>query len=345
MKPLAVHFGAGALGRGLTLPFLTESGYDVVAVDADRQLIDRLRTAGGYQVLLTDQNLAQTIPVHAACLPGDNALPPLLARAGVITTSVRKENLHHIASLLKGITPKTLICCENIEQSGKFFAGLMSAAGVDPAGWRLPDCMVDRICSARWPDSLDIEAEAYGSVCVQDLRGAEIPAGFERTDHIAARFQEKRILVNTYADGVSLLGRAAGLEYLYQAAADAAINREIAGYMQIMKLYLQRIYHFDPRHLDDMAARHRARLCNPAIKRPLTTVARNFLEKMTPGERFIFPLAELSTRHENIDAAMPFLRKLIAAWVADQQDPALAQRQVLAAIHHPGIIRKLEEAL
>jgi mannitol-1-phosphate 5-dehydrogenase len=345
MKPLAVHFGAGALGRGLAIPFLTESGYDVVAVDADRQLIDRLRAAGGYQILLTDQNVARSVPIHAACLPDDDALMPLLAQAGLITTSVRKENLHYIASLLKGITPKTVICCENIEQSGEFFAGLMSAAGVEPTGWLLPDCMVDRICSARWPDALDIETESYGTICVQAIRDAEIPARFEKTDHIAARFQEKRLLVNTYADGVSLLGRAAGHHYLYEAAADNAINREIAGYMHIMKFYLHRVCRFEPRHLDDMAAKHRARLCNPAIKRPLATVARNFLVKMTPRERFIFPLAELLKRNENIDAAIPFLRKLIAAWLKDQPDPALAKKQVFAAIQCPDIVRKLEEAI
>lgn len=344
MKSIAIHFGAGALGRGLTIPFLVASGYDVVAVDADLQLIDRLQTARGYDILLTDIDEQQHIPLAAALHPADPQLQEWLAQATVITTSVRKENLHHVALALKNCAPKTVICCENIEQSGAFFASLLQEAGVDGQHWSLPDCMVDRICSSHWPKTLEIEAESYGSICVQALENATIPDKFEITENIAARFQEKRILVNTYADGISFIGRAMGLEFLYQAAADQRINHLIDDYMQVMKIYLQQVCHLSPQHLDTMEQRHRQRLANTAIKRPLDTVARNFLAKITAGERFIYPLIELARRDINIDRAIPFVNALINGWAMQQENPSQARQQALNTIENTLIIKKLEEA-
>ncbi|WP_413498133.1 mannitol dehydrogenase [Buttiauxella gaviniae] len=343
MKPQAVHFGAGALGRGLAIPFLMESGFDVIAVDADRALISQLQIEKRYQVQITDERSVQTIQLLDACLPDDKNLAAWLAQASVITTSVRKENLHHVAKLLHGLTPKTVICCENIEHSGDFFALQMKEAGIDPKGWYLPDCMVDRICSSHWPSSSDIEAESYGSICVAAMKGASIPAQFEQTPNIDYRFQEKRILVNTYADGISFLGSAAGLDYLYQAANSLEINHDISGYMQVMKSYLQSVCHFEKAHLDVMEKKHRERLGNSAIKRSLDTVARNFLAKITPQERFIFPLIELLNRGHDIQAAMIFLNKMINGWANLQNDPKVARQSALQAIEHQEIIAMLEK--
>lgn len=343
MKPLAVHFGAGALGRGLAIPFLVESGFDVVTVDADEQLIRQLQAKKHYQVLITDEQRTQQIPLLAASLPGDTNLAAWLAQATVITTSVRKENLHHVAKALRGLAAKTVICCENIEHSGDFFAALLKEAGIDPTDWHLPDCMVDRICSSHWPESSDIEAESYGSVCVAALPGAVIPGKFEQTQNIDYRFQEKRILVNTYADGISFLGRAAGLNYLYEAASSQDINQDIAGYMQVMKYYLQHVCHFEKKHLDTMEQKHRERLGNSAIKRSLDTVARNFLAKITPQERFIFPLIELLKRGDDIQPALPFLNKMINGWAKLQDDPREARLSALQAIGHQEIVGMLAE--
>ncbi|WP_241825950.1 mannitol dehydrogenase [Izhakiella australiensis] len=345
MKPLAVHFGAGALGRGLVIPFLCQSGYRVVAVDNDRALIDSLRQHGGYDILLTDTSEIQHIALADVAYARDERLDDWLKQASVITTSVRKENLHHVAARLKGIAPSSVICCENIEYSGDFFAAQMVQAGINPQGWHLPDCMVDRICAARWPDSLRVETESWGSVCVQALAGAVVPDKFETTPHIEHRFQEKRILVNTYADGIAFLGAAAGFHYLFEAAADERINAAISDYMQLMKRGLQLECGLDDAYLERMAQMHRRHLSNGAIKRDLASVARNFLEKIRPTERFIYPLIQLQQRGINIDAAIPFLNQLITSWASQQPDSAQACAQALKNIDNAEIVSKLGNAL
>lgn len=342
MKPIAIHFGTGALGRGLVVPYLHESGFAVITVDTDRALAEQLKANHGYDLYLTDTGETRHIPVEDVLHPDDDKFQAWLDKASVITTSVRKENLHHVARLLGQVSPKTLICCENIEQSGAFFASLMRQEGISVEGGRLPDCMVDRICASLWPVSLLIETESWGTVCVQDLEGATVPEKFTLTSNIAFRFQEKRILVNTYADGISFLGAARGLTYLYEAAESAAIAADIADYMALMKYFLQQECQCEPAYLDRMASKHRDRLANAKIKREIGSVARNFLEKIRPTERFIYPLTVLQNKGVNIDSAIPFLNKLVNSWASMQSDSVSARRQALAAIGNKDLVAKLK---
>ena len=50
MKKIAVHFGAGNIGRGFVAQFLHESGYEVVFADVSEELIDALQKQPSYLV-------------------------------------------------------------------------------------------------------------------------------------------------------------------------------------------------------------------------------------------------------------------------------------------------------
>ena len=42
MPKTALHFGAGNIGRGFITPILQENGYEVVLVDLDSDLVNKL---------------------------------------------------------------------------------------------------------------------------------------------------------------------------------------------------------------------------------------------------------------------------------------------------------------
>ena len=43
MEKLALHFGAGNIGRGFIAPVLKENNYDVIFVDVDKGLINKIK--------------------------------------------------------------------------------------------------------------------------------------------------------------------------------------------------------------------------------------------------------------------------------------------------------------
>ena len=46
----AIHFGAGNIGRGFIGPVLQDNNYEVIFVDVDERLIDKLNTSNEYKV-------------------------------------------------------------------------------------------------------------------------------------------------------------------------------------------------------------------------------------------------------------------------------------------------------
>ena len=52
MPKTALHFGAGNIGRGFITPILQENGYEVVLVDVDSDLVNKLNTDQEYSCLL-----------------------------------------------------------------------------------------------------------------------------------------------------------------------------------------------------------------------------------------------------------------------------------------------------
>jgi len=50
VKKIAVHFGAGNIGRGFVAQFLHESGYEVVFADVSDDLIGALQKQSSYLV-------------------------------------------------------------------------------------------------------------------------------------------------------------------------------------------------------------------------------------------------------------------------------------------------------
>ena len=52
MAKTALHFGAGNIGRGFITPILQENGYEVVLVDVDFDLVNKLNIDKKYSCLL-----------------------------------------------------------------------------------------------------------------------------------------------------------------------------------------------------------------------------------------------------------------------------------------------------
>ena len=160
---LAVHFGAGNIGRGFIGQLLHESGYDIVFVDVRDDVVEALKTEGRYEVILADEN-ERHIPVdrvtalHSA--RDAEEVTERIAEADLVTTAVGPSILPVIAPAIAqgllervrvGGAPVNVIACENMVGASQALRGHVmehvpeeSAGAVDEiAGF--PNAAVDRI--------------------------------------------------------------------------------------------------------------------------------------------------------------------------------------------------------
>ena len=332
-RRIVVHFGAGALGRGLVVPLLRESGCEVVLADTDEALNRALNESRGYVLTFSDEapeNRRKTVGILEALSPlGDREkLAQYLRESSVVTTSVRRENLPHVARFLAktwgsgsaDAGPKIVICCENIEHAGRHFKELLmreaktAAQKARLAAVRVPDTVVDRICAADWPAGTDVVSEKFYECAVDagvvDGTGIRL---IPSVRHIGMHFARKRCLMNAYADAIAFIAIGEGKTYLHEAAASAEINRTVAPYLSLVMTALELEYGFDRSELIEWRETYRKRLCNAGIPRRLDTVARNLWPKLAPGERFVRPLIRLLERGVEIGEGAAFLAVLIRA--------------------------------
>jgi mannitol-1-phosphate 5-dehydrogenase len=329
MNKIVVHFGAGALGRGLVVPLLEESGYDVVLVDVNEQLLDAIHKNQGYPLYVTDAEEGKRHPfvsVIAALSPlkDKEKLREALKEAKVITTSVRRENLIHIGrtllELLEPNQPKVILCAENIENVSEYFSGILQEIAESEREQSIlnnliiPDTIVDRICSASWPEDLTVITESFHELAVdgrqyEDTGITLIPA----VRDLEGAFARKRLMVNTFADASSFLALAKGKTYLHEAILDSEIQQELKPYFDSFQTLLIQKYNYSKEELSLWHEKYAARLSNPEIRRELPTVARNLWAKMTLEERFIWPVVELLKLGEQVEDSIAVLVALIKA--------------------------------
>ena len=58
---LAIHFGAGNIGRGFIAPVLQENNYEVVFVDVNKELIEQINLLQRYKVKSISLNASSDI--------------------------------------------------------------------------------------------------------------------------------------------------------------------------------------------------------------------------------------------------------------------------------------------
>ena len=160
---LAVHFGAGNIGRGFIGQLLHESGYDIVFVDVRDDVVAALKTEGRYEVILADENESH-IPVdrvtalHSA--RDAEEVTERLAEADLVTTAVGPSILPVIAPAIAqgllervrvGGAPVNVIACENMVGASQALRGYVmehvpeeSAEAVEEIS-DFPNAAVDRI--------------------------------------------------------------------------------------------------------------------------------------------------------------------------------------------------------
>ena len=106
MDKLAIHFGAGNIGRGFIAPVLQENGFEVTFVDVDSLLISKLNSVNQYQVSNFLNSKENTLLVENFSGIELNNLAELelaLSKADLITTSVGPNHLISVINSMANV--------------------------------------------------------------------------------------------------------------------------------------------------------------------------------------------------------------------------------------------------
>lgn len=314
---LAVHIGAGNIGRGFIGLLLHQAGYDLILTDVNPGLIDQINTAGEWQVHEvgpggTTHHVAGVTAINSQT--DAEAAIAAMARADVITTAVGASVLRHIAPAIgaaldqrdPGLPPALIMACENAIRATD---QLQTEVGthtdhLDRAIWA--NTAVDRIVPAQSTASLDVNVEPYFEWAIElpETQRPTIP-GATFVDDLGPYIERKLFTVNTGHCTVAWLGQQRGYKRIAEAMADPEVKGELEAVLGETSALLDAKY--AEITADTQAAyvqKIMGRFANPELPDTVERVGRSPLRKLGANERFISPITQAAERGLATDALL-----------------------------------------
>ncbi|MCH1627439.1 mannitol-1-phosphate 5-dehydrogenase [Fredinandcohnia quinoae] len=313
---LAVHFGAGNIGRGFIGKLLHDAGYKVCFVDVNTEIVDLLNQRNEYRVVLASENQEEVVVKDVFAINSiTNAEDVIdhIAEADLVTTAVGPNILPIIADVLaKGLQkrlqgskkPLNIIACENMIGGTtllkeKVYEKLSDVEKiVSDQSFGFPDAAVDRIVPNQVnEDKLMVAVEPfYEWVVDQSKIVGEIPKieGITFVDDLEPFIERKLFTVNTGHAITAYLGYQAGLETIKEAMDNEEVRSIVEGALKESGSVLIEKYQFDAdahmAYIDKIIKR----FLNPFISDEVTRVGRSPIRKLGPTDRLISPAKQFS---------------------------------------------------
>ena len=299
---LAVHFGAGNIGRGFIGAVLQDAGYHVVFADVNEGLISALREKGSYN--LTELGNKPTTRTYSdftafSSLADSEQLINQIAQADIVTASVGAPILGKIAPTIEaGIRARTMpgklivMACENaIDASDMLFDAMLDRELVATRAVFL-NTAVDRIVPIQPEGSEpDVAVEDFSEwvIDIARLDGKLDLPGATLVSNLGPFIERKLYTVNTAHLATAYLGQLAGHQTIVEALGDSKILNETAAVLSETSKVLIAKHKLDRKRHEAYVAKTLARLANPAVDDEIVRVGRQPLRKLAKNERLIGP--------------------------------------------------------
>lgn len=307
---LALHFGAGNIGRGFICPELKKSNYDVVFVDVNEELINKINLNKEYKVTSLDINNESSEVINdvsGISLNDKESVNLYLSKADIITTSVGPQYVEGIYELLNSVKTKHekfFIAFENRYRSSSTAQQEYTKSNKNIISI---DAVVDKIVPPQKNDSLDVVVEKYGSIILDDLKHKPL----NESDIITYRdyeveFIKKLWLLNGLHLKLAYYGLSKDIHYIHEIFEDD----EHKSYAIDALEALTNAFVYQTDYKEDLTEFKKSileRFSQPAIKDEVIRVARNPKLKFSKNERFQAPLDVLI----NKDIGVPTFKAII----------------------------------
>jgi len=314
-KGKLVQFGAGSIGRSLMGQLFSRAGYEVVFVDIDSSLVDRLNREREYRIVVRQTDVPdEVIPVRnvrAVDFRDRDAVLDEVADASLLCTSVGKGAVPQVLPviadgiwrrfMLGNFRPLDVIIAENMRNASRFcHESLLTRLGpgfpvselIGLAETSIGKMVPIMTREEREQDPLRLFAEAYNTLIVDRhgfLNGPPDVEGVVAVDNIAAWVDMKLFIHNLGHAASAYLGYAHDPEfrYIHEVIGVPGIHAQVRACMEQAAVALNREYPHDLMtgllndYIDDLLRR----FGNRALGDTLYRVGRDLYRKLDKTDR------------------------------------------------------------
>lgn len=352
----ALHFGAGAIGRGLLGDLLYESGYKLILVDTMQSLIDQINETSSYDLIEMEfDNRRKTID-HVLALNSINESEKVIeeiANAAILTTSVRVENLKRIAPVIgKGLLrriqttkkPINILAFENAYRASDTLKEeiLKCTPELNITNIKKVACFANTITDRV---VMNIEENGKSVIQVGDTYEAAIEQNAlydptsrpikdgSYTNNINLALDRKLFIVNGGHCACGYLGNLRGYTVMMDGFTDPEVYKEVRDQMCEVGHMLSVKHHIDYQELSDYIEFALERYLSSKNTDYVVRVCRNPIRKLHPNDRLAGPALQAEK------LGLPFsniARAIAAAFTFDSKEDEESQ-EIQAYISKYGI--------
>lgn len=330
-EPLAIHFGAGNIGRGFIGPILVEAGYSVLFTDVNKDVIRAIHSNGAYDVhILDNKEVGKPLEdINVTHVDGIlSTSPELIDRlaedADIITTAVGPFVLAKIApTIAKALQrraemgvrkPLNIIACENMvgatKQLQEHILGHLPGSSQSSSDLHdyisehvgFANCSVDRIVPPQKASSnsdavdLDVAVEPFHEWVIEETalkQPLPVPIRDAKlTSQLTAYIERKLYTLNCGHAITAYLGFLQSKSSTVDVSiANPRIRRVVEGAMKESGAALRRKHGFREEDHASYVQEILTRFANPNLKDDVARVGRGPLRKLGPADRLLGPIA------------------------------------------------------
>ncbi|MBV7508749.1 mannitol-1-phosphate 5-dehydrogenase [Bacillus sp. sid0103] len=359
---LAIHFGAGNIGRGFIGNLLYHSGYETCFVDVNREIVDLLNEKNEYHVVLAEPSQEEVVIKNVRAI--NSALNPeqvidAIAEADLVTTAIGPSILPFIANLVadglrkrleRTDKPLNIIACENMIGGTSFLKEkiyeTLSAEEKSQFDERFgfPDSAVDRIVPNQVnEDKLMVKVEPFYEWVVEEPKivGEKPPVkGIIYVQKLVPFIERKLFTVNTGHALAAYFGYHFGVETINRAMENREIKELVEGALKESGAFLVKKYSFNQEDHNKYIDKIIGRFSNAYIVDEVTRVGRSPIRKLGPNDRLVSPARQYA---EVFGTEPTFLLKGIAAALLYDVQSDEEAIQVQSTIREQGLETAIEK--